>query len=418
MKISKALLAVLALPLLAAAPLALVACKDAHEHEPTGEIWTCPMHPAVRQDRPGSCPICKMDLVRVDDKQPADGAIALDSRQRALAGVRTTTVTRSALATSLKAPGRVGWDETRLRDVSPRVSGWIVDVAVDQVGLVVNAGQLLFTLSSPELTQAQAEHLRALVSKDEGLARASASRLAVLGLTPAQVAELEKRGAPFDPAPIVAPISGVVVDKDAVPGARIEAGMRLVRFARLDRVWVEADVFTADVASIRAGQVARIAAGGALLEGKVARVLPNVEGGARTARVRVDLHNPDLALRPGMIVEVEVVLGSVDALLVPAGAVLYTGPRRVVFVEVDDPSMAGGMRYLPREVRLGRRGAEQVEVQGGLKEGERIVVDGAFLLASESRLRWPGALDDGPPAGAAPPATAPPAAVPKDGGAP
>jgi membrane fusion protein, copper/silver efflux system len=280
-------------------------------------------------------------------------------------------------------------------------------VNVDQVGLPVRAGQVLFTLTSPELVQAQAEHLRAVASGDAGLARASAGRLGVLGLAPQQIDELQKRGAPFDPAPMLAPISGVIVDKDAVPGARIEAGARLVRIAQLDRLWVEADVFTVDANHVRLGQKAWIAAGGARVEGKVARVLPNVAGGARTARVRIDLANAAAALRPGMVVEVEIVLGSVDALLVPSGAVLFTGPRRVVFVETPDPTMAGGTRYQPRTVQLGRRGAEQVEVQSGLAEGESIVVDGAFLLASESRLRWPGALDDPPPD----------AGVPLDGGA-
>ena len=147
-------------------PLVLLACREPASHAHAGEVWTCPMHPAVRQDHPGTCPICKMDLVRVDDKQPADGAIALDAHQRALAGVRTTPVVRGQLATSIKAPGRVAYDETRLRDLSPRVSGWIVDVNVDQVGMVVKAGQVLFTLSAPELVQAQAEHLRAAAGGD------------------------------------------------------------------------------------------------------------------------------------------------------------------------------------------------------------------------------------------------------------
>lgn len=392
-------LLLLVLVLAPVAPATLLACDEPRAAAPTGEVWTCPMHPAVRQDHPGTCPICKMDLVKVDDQQPKDGALALDQRQRALAGVRTTPVVRGRLATSIKAPGRVAYDETRLRDLSPRVGGWVVDVNVDQVGMVVRAGQVLFTVSAPELVSAQAEHLRAVAGGDEGLVRASAGRLAVLGLTPAQVTELVARGAPFDPAPILAPISGVVVDKEVVPGARVEAGMRLVRLAQLDRLWVEADVFTADVGEVRAGQTALIAAAGARHEGKVARVLPNVEGGARTARARIDLVNRDASLRPGMIVEVEIVLGSVDALLVPASAVLYTGPRRVVFVETPDASMVGGLRYLPRTVQLGRRGAEQVEIVHGLAERDVVVVDGAFLLASESRLRWPGALD-APPAGA------------------
>ncbi len=391
---------------LVAVPAVVLGCRDAHDAAPTGEVWTCPMHPAVRQDHPGTCPICKMDLVKVDDRAPADGALALDQRQRALAGVRTTAVTRARLATSIKAPGRVVFDETRLHDVSPRVSGWIVDVNVDQVGMVVQAGRVLFTLSSPELQAAQAEHLRAVAGGDEGLVRASAGRLAVLGLAPAQVSELVTRGAPFDPAPMLAPISGVVVDKDVVPGARVEAGMRLVRLAQLDRLWVEADVFTADVGEVRAGQTAHLAVSGARYQGQVARVLPNVEGGARTARARIDLANRGAALRPGMVVEAEIVLGGVDALVVPASAVLYTGPRRVVFVEAPDPSMAGGVRFVPRTVQLGRRGDERVEIVSGVAEGELVVVDGAFLLASESRLRWPGALD------------APDAGAPMDGGAP
>lgn len=368
---------------------------EEHVHDDGVAFYTCPMHPAVKQDRMGSCPLCKMDLVAVTEASLADKAVVVEQRRKAAVGIETAKVARGPLRTTVRAVGRVAFDETRLRDVTLRVPGWIEDVRVDQPGLVVRAGEPLFVLSSPELQAAQAEAIRAKASGHQGLVDAASERLGLWGMTRGQIQALLDGGIASDRVSILAPQSGVVVEKDLVVGARAEPGQRLVRIARLDRVWIEADVFSSDVAGVEPGLPAkvRITATGMIEEARIARVLPAVDPGARTARVRLDVKNADGALLPGMATEVEIERGVASALVVPESAILYTGPRRVVFVET---SGAGGQsRYEPRTVEVGRRGqGEQgpvIEITSGLTEGEEVVVAGGFLIAAEARLKGWGA---------------------------
>jgi membrane fusion protein, copper/silver efflux system len=384
------------LSLAAGGPAVLSACtkKDDHQHDDGIAYYVCPMHPSVKQDRFGQCPICHMDLVPVSKESQEDKAVTVDGHRKSIVGIETAAVRRGSIESTVRAVGRVAFDETRLRDVSLRVAGWIEDVRVDQQGLVVKAGEPLFTLSSPELFAAQAEAVRARAAGDEGLVAAARRRLELWGMTAGQIEALLDGGTATDRVPILAPQSGVVIEKDLVAGARAEPGMRLLRIARLDRVWVEADVFATDVGGLAPGLPARVRihSTGQLLEGTIARVLPAVDAAARTARVRIDVKNADGVLLPGMATEVEIGRGAgSEALLVPSSAVVYTGPRRVVFVEtVTD---AGASRFEPRTIEVGRRGegpegtGEVVEVRAGLVEGEVVVVAGGFLVAAEARLK-------------------------------
>lgn len=395
-----------ALALALAASVVVPACSGVgdpeHEaHDDGIAFYTCPMHPAVKQDRMGSCPLCKMDLVPVTKASLADKAVVVDADRQRAVGIETTKVVRGPLRTVVRAVGRVAFDETRLRDVTLRVPGWIEDVRVDQPGLVVRAGEPLFVLSSPELQAAQAEALRAKAAGDQSLVDAARRRLELWGMTKGQIDALLDAsgggGAASDRVQILAPQSGVVVEKDLVAGARAEPGQRLVRIARLDRVWVEADVFATDVAGLAAGLPAkvRIQSTGQVLEATVARVLPAVDVGARTARVRLDVKNLDGVLLPGMATEVELGRPAAEVLVVPESAILYTGPRRVVFLETAPGTPGGASRFEPRTVEVGRRGEGEhgpvVEIKSGLAEGDSVVVAGGFLIAAEARLKGWGA---------------------------
>jgi Cu(I)/Ag(I) efflux system membrane fusion protein len=306
-------------------------------------------------------------------------------------GVRTGRVERAELSRSLRAVARVAWDESRLRDVSPRVAGWIEELHADALGKRVERGSVLFTLYSPELHAAQQELLLALRSHHGGastragdLIGAARERLRLFGMDPADLARLEREGKRIDAVPFRSPISGYVVEKDVARGGAVAAGQRLLRLAPLDRVWLEAELYEADLPLVHPGQAARVSLAyrpGQVFHGSVSYVYPYLAGATRTARVRIELENPEQALLPEMYADVELLLEPRTALVVPQDAVLYAGERRFVFLEL------GAGRFRPQRVEVGIRDGERVEILSGLEEGQHIVTSGTFLIASESRLR-------------------------------
>jgi Cu(I)/Ag(I) efflux system membrane fusion protein len=306
-------------------------------------------------------------------------------------GVRTGRVERAELARSLRAVARVVWDESRLHDVSPRVAGWIEELDADALGKRVERGSVLFTLYSPELHAAQQELLLALgAHRGEGAARAddligaARERLRLFGMDPVDLARLERERRRIDAVPFRAPVSGYVVEKDVARGGAVAAGQRLLRLAPLDRVWLEADLYEAELPLVRPGQPVRVSLAyrpGQVFQGSVSYVYPYLAGATRTARVRVELENPEQALLPEMYADLELLLEPHTALVVPQEAVLYAGERNFVFLEL------GAGRFRPQRVEVGIRDGERVEILSGLEEGQRIVTSGTFLIASESRLR-------------------------------
>ncbi len=346
--------------------------------------YTCSMHPSVKSSTPGTCPICSMDLTPVTHGSLATGEVVLDPVRRQAIGVTTTKVERRAMSVPIRAVGTVTYDQSALSDVTVRIEGWVEAVYVDEPGQRVLTGQPLFSIYSPELYAAQAELLQSQRGgwASEGLGLAARERLRLWGLSESQVQAIAERGATRT-VDIPAPASGFVIEKDVVAGARVEPGDRLFRLAGLGKVWVEAEVYEADLPRVKAGQRAtvKLSHGELEMEGKVSRVLPYLAGATRTGRVRVELQNEKLDLLPEMFAEVELHEDTGTRLVVPRDAVIYTGPRRLVFVDL------GEGRLVPREVRLGLRGREEVEVLEGLAEGDTVVASGNFLVAAESRMR-------------------------------
>lgn len=357
--------------------------------------YTCPMHPSVHEAHPGSCPICGMDLVPVLTSEAKDGVVRVDPARLQEIGVRFATVERSALRNVIRASGTVTWDETKLVDVSLKVGGFVRDLYADALGEPVVAGEPLFSVYSPELYAAQVEYLEALRAQTaargtslpgraDGLLRAARTRLRLWDLADADVAALVARGAPLEAVPVRARASGFLVEKNVVAGGAIVAGERLFRIAPLDRVWVDAQVFESDAPLVAVGQKARLhaptlPADG--LDGSVSYLYPVLDPGTRTVRARLALANAELALRPGMWVEVELESDLGPRLHVPVSAVIYAGPRRVVFVD------RGEGRLEPRTVETGVVTDDAIEIRSGLEEGERVVASGNFLIAAESRLK-------------------------------
>jgi Cu(I)/Ag(I) efflux system membrane fusion protein len=358
--------------------------------------YTCSMHPSVHQQTPGKCPICGMDLIPVTKAQQEQGLVLIDEARQQLIGVRTEPVVAAPMQRVFRAVGQVTYDESAMTEVNLKVGGWITKLFVSQTGQHVNKGQPLFLLYSPDLYGAEQDFLLAnqaaavapsgagaAPSRMEMLGKASRQRLRLLGLSDAQIDAVAKAGVPSESISIPSPTSGFVIEKDVVEGASVQAGMRLYRIAALNKVWVEAEVYEADLSHVRVGQAADVTLDylpGKTYAAKVSYVYPYLSPEARTGRMRIELANRELELRPGMYASVTLTTELAPRVQVPAAAVVYTGPRRLVFVDL------GQGRFRPQEVQVGSEANGQYEVLSGLVAGERVATSGVFLIAAEARI--------------------------------
>lgn len=355
-----------------------------HEAASKIEYYTCPMHPSVRSETPGRCPICGMDLVPV--VPDATGSVNIDQTRRDAWGIRTVAAESRPLVRQVRLAGPVGWDLRRQRDVVVKASGTVSDLRIS-VGTPVRAGDSLFWLRSPELFAAQSDFLG---MPAEGRASAGA-RLLSLGLTLGQVDGIAASGVPLSSVPILAPAAGVVTDLSVVNGSPLEAWTAPVRIADADRVWVEASSAESEAAMIGPGAEAIVTVDA--LPGRTFRgvVTPIPSLDAAVQRFRVEISNADGVLRPGLVAVAEVTLTTPAAVLVPADAVIYAGHRRIVFVDMGDG------RLERREVTIAARDDDEISLQSGVAVGELVVRDGNFLVAADSRLRTPAAWSATPP---------------------
>jgi Cu(I)/Ag(I) efflux system membrane fusion protein len=317
------------------------------------------------------------------------GTVTLDPARRQLIGVKTDEAQVSDLTRTIRAVGRVTYDETRLADVTLKFDAWIGELYVDYVGAQAGKGQKLFTVYGPELLAAQQEYLelKARAGRSEAtgtLLAAARKRLALWDMTATEIQALERSGAPFDYVAFHAPISGTVVTKNVVEGTAQKAGMTLMRIADLSRVWVEADVYESELALVQPGMPVTVVLPylpGRTFDGTVDYLYPYLEGQSRTGRIRVVLDNPDGVLKPDMYAEVKLKADLGERLTVPEEAVIISGETRVVFEDL------GGGRLAPRIVQTGQRADGRIEILSGLELGDRVVTSGNFLIDSESRIK-------------------------------
>ncbi|HSY21300.1 MAG TPA: efflux RND transporter periplasmic adaptor subunit [Polyangiaceae bacterium] len=366
--------------------------------------YTCSMHPSVKQAGPGTCPICGMNLVPVTREERQRGVVTIDEARRQLIGVRTAPVVEAPMRKSFRAVGHVTYDETSLTDVELKVHGWITKLYANRTGQRVARGQPLFRMYSPELFNAEQDFLlggragsRATsIDSSHGpdgadggaappplFASAARRRLHLLGLTDAQIDAIAQSGTPSEDLAVPSPASGFIVEKNVVEGASVDAGAKLYRIAALTRLWVEADVYESDLAQVAAGQDARVTLDylpGRAYDAKVAYVYPSVDPATRTGRVRIELANDDLALLPGMYASVELATDLGPRVQIPIAAIVYTGPRRLVFADL------GHGRFRPTEVQVGAESSGMVEVLSGLSPGDSVAASGVFLIAAEARI--------------------------------
>lgn len=324
--------------------------------------------------------------------------VSLDLRRQQLIGVRTATVTREPFDKTIRTVGIVKYDETRIADVNLKIEGWIRNLFVESPGQAVRRGQPLFTLYSPELLTTQQEYLLALRTREQmqesqvpeareyadRLVQAARQRLALWDLSAAQIRALESTREPQTALTFHSPASGVVTEKQAVQGMHVTPGQSLYKIADVSVVWVEADVYEAEIALIEPGQRAAVtldAYPGERLFGQVIFIYPYVEANTRTVRVRFAFDNRRGRLKPGMYANVELHVPMGIGLTIPADAVLDSGTRQLVFVAEGDGY------FQPRDVTVGQRLGDKVQILEGLEEGEHVASGAAFFLDSESQLR-------------------------------
>lgn len=354
---------------------------------------------------PDTSPVPKKDSMGMDyipvyaAEAGASGTVTIAPERIQTLGVRTEAAALRSMARSIRAVGTVAADERRIGVVAPKFEGWIERLHVATTGEAVTRGEALAEIYSADLVLAQQEYLvargaqRALAQAD-GVARGNASAIAAASLarlrnwdiSAEQLARLQKTGKAMRTLTLAAPSGGIVMDKPAVQGLHFAAGDLLYRIVDLSTVWVLADVFEQDLGQVRRGQDVTIgvpAYPGRSFTGRVAFIYPNLNPPTRTAKVRIEVANPDLALKTEMYATVEIAApqGSAPVLAVPESAVLDTGTRQTVLVD------RGEGRFEPRAVTLGARGDGYVAVLAGLREGEKVVTSANFLIDADSNLR-------------------------------
>jgi Cu(I)/Ag(I) efflux system membrane fusion protein len=326
------------------------------------------------------------------------GAITLDARRQQLIGVRTVKARRATLGQTIRTVGSVRYDETRVVDVNVKLDGWIRDLAADYTGRHVELGTPLLSLYSPDLLVAEQEYLLALAARDrmsgsvlpdaaartDALVRGARERLARLDVSEDDLTELERSRHAADTLVIRSPASGIIIEKPALTGAHVSPGQTLYKLADVSVVWVEADVYEQDLASVHVGDRASVtldAYPGAPERGRVVYIYPYVDENTRTNKVRYEFPNPRGRLKPGMFATVEITSGGGMGITVPADAVLDSGRDQIVF-RTD-----GDGRFTPQPVTVGRRVGSDVQIVKGLAEGDEVATAAAFFLDSESQLR-------------------------------
>lgn len=317
--------------------------------------------------------------------------VAVDALAARSLDVQLETVGRESLTQTIRAVATIVPDESRISHVHTRVAGWIEHLDVNTTGELVRAGQPLAHIFSQELLASQTEYLAArrhtATSGITSVVVASGhTRLTVLGMTPAEIDAIEQADEPKRLVTIVAPRSGVVVNRGVTVGTSVDPSTTLLSIADLSRVWVLAEVPEPSIPFVRVGSLAQLdfpASGRPPFRARVDFVYPTLTERTRTLRVRLSAANSEGVLRPGLYGMAVFDVAGPHVITVPRDAVVDTGLQQHVFVAVGD-------RFEPRQIAVGVQLADRVEIREGLKEGEQIVTAGVFLLDSESRLRATG----------------------------
>ncbi len=372
------------------------ATTEQHGHdEEEATIWTCSMHPQIKMDKPGNCPICGMELIPLEETSNEDNIasneIVMTPEAIQLANIQTTKVTKTGAEKEIRLLGKVQPDERKLYSQVSHIPGRIERLYINFTGEKVGRGQRMVRIYSPELISAQKELFEAIRSKEvfPQLYTATRNKLKLWKLSDKQINAIEKRGTIQEQVDIYSDYSGYVVKRNVELGDHVMEGMNLFDIANLSTVWVMFEAYEADIPWIKIGDKLNFtiqALPGKDFSGKVTYVDPFVSPDTRVAKIRVELANPGTKLLPEMyatgILKAKL-KGNKQQLIVPKSAVLWTGKRAVVYVKVPHENT---ISFVYREIILGPDLGDFYAVEKGLEEGEVVATNGVFRIDASAQL--------------------------------
>jgi Cu(I)/Ag(I) efflux system membrane fusion protein len=367
------------------------------------QLYTCSMHPFIIREKPGVCPICGMELIKKIDTGSSDQPagvdhLSLSPNQRVMANVATVEATMETLNKEINAVGIVQYDQSRQAKVTAWVAGRIDRLNVNSVGAIVSKDKPVAEVYSPDLVAAQQEYLLAIRSRNqlnnssftsiaqngEGLVAAAKERLLLFGVKASQIESLERNGNPKMRLPVYSPFSGIVIEKMVQQGQYVSVGEVLFNIADLSSIWVELEIYENESSYVHVGQQVEIRSQSltqSSFTGRISFIYPFLDPKTRTLKARVEMANPGIQLKPDMFVNAIIKQPLDSSIVVPVTAVMDTGKRQVVWVE-SSPGM-----FESREVKVGQRNNDNVQILSGLNPGDKVAVSGGYLIDSESQLK-------------------------------
>lgn len=366
---------------------------ETHTDEDGNVVYTCSMHPQIRQSEPGNCPICGMNLIKADDTGSAStdpNAVVMSKAAMELADIQTTPVVRGNPVSTLYVPGKIEPNRNKVSSVTAHVPGRIIDLYVDFEGAYVQKGEKMASLYSPQLISAQQELLETVRFKAQNpvLYQAARKKLELWELPVSTIDEIEESGKVMQSVDIVSPVSGYVTEINVNRQQHLMEGSLMYTVADLSSVWVMFDIYESQLSFVDEGQpIAFTTAShpGKQFNGVIDYIDPLLNDGSRSLNIRVKADNPNTLLKPNMLAEgvLKTDLTKEEQLLVPRSAVMWTGKRSVVFVK---DQAAQEPTFSAREILLGIRVGDHYIVAEGLEAGEEVVTNGTFKLDSAAQL--------------------------------
>lgn len=363
--------------------------------------WVDPMNPSHKSDKPGKAPD-GMELTPVYEeetsKEARPGTVNLSGRKQQLINLKLADVTEESIGQNIRTVGVLQYDETKIAKIHSKIEGWIDKVYADYTGKLIRKGQPLFSVYSPELVSTQQEYLLAVKAEKslgqsefadvssgaKNLKFSAYQRLKLWDVSDEQIRKLEETETPMTAIIFYSPVSGFVTQRNVYEKQRITYDTETYSIADLSTIWLMADIYEYESANVQVGQKATMQLqydSGHAYEGTVTYIYPSVNSMTRTLKARIEFRNADFQLKPDMFANVEIETGEASGLVVPEQAVLDSGERKVVFVQVSEGE------FEPREVQTGIHFDNKVAILSGLSAGEKVVATGNFLLDSESQLK-------------------------------
>lgn len=361
--------------------------SERHEHvhdEADASEWTCSMHPQIRQDEPGDCPICGMDLIPAssmeDDIDP--DAVKMSKTARKLAGVETLVVGSKSEASNLSFSGRLEPNQNKTQAVSTNFKARIERLYINEEGEFIKQGEVIAELYAPEIQVLKDELQLAKRQQNELLLNSIERKIKNYQLSVNDIESIESGR-----LMLKSPITGVVADLQVKQGDNLKADQKLMSIADLSVLWAVFDVYENDLNNINIGDELRIKSPNFQdLSGEVTFISPILNEASRTAKARIVLNNSNLTLKPGVFFTAELITSTSqksESLIVPKSAVLWTGKRSVVYQQLENEN---GVYFKMLEVEMGDSSSDGIEVLSGLQDGDVIVTQGVFSIDSEAQL--------------------------------